>query len=233
MVSVGKFVQLGLHTWLPDAMEVPTPVSYFIYASTMARPSFTSLSFTLNNVQSSFHASKFHVHVWCKIFAASPKQQNPICSLLHYLSRFKQPMPWHILPIRELTLQKKFDLAAGVRQQKFTELFSWRLCKCLQSPFSSFGEKRKSYRSSILALDYFFLCQVWHYVVTRPPNFVQDTLLLKPASPCYSRIFSSQAVQWLKRFEHKWKQDHGIKLFLLFSSQICWSCHYMTFNLTM
>jgi len=65
--ACGKSAQLGLHTWLPDAMEGPTPVSALIHAATMV----TAGVFMVCRLSPMFEASPVAMHVVMTIGAAT------------------------------------------------------------------------------------------------------------------------------------------------------------------
>jgi len=62
---MGKSAQLGLHTWLPDAMEGPTPVSALIHAATMV----TAGTFLLIRCAPIFQLSSLSIYVITSIGA--------------------------------------------------------------------------------------------------------------------------------------------------------------------
>ena len=87
MAAVGKSAQIGLHVWLPDAMEGPTPVSALIHAATMVTagvflvvrcsPVFEYSQFTLNVIT--------YVGLITSLFAASVALlQNDIKKIIAY-----------------------------------------------------------------------------------------------------------------------------------------------------
>ncbi len=67
MGACGKSAQLGLHTWLPDAMEGPTPVSALIHAATMV----TAGVFLVARMSPLFEYSPVAREVVCLVGAAT------------------------------------------------------------------------------------------------------------------------------------------------------------------
>ncbi len=65
--AMGKSAQLGLHTWLPDAMEGPTPVSALIHAATMV----TAGVFMVCRLSPMFEQSAFAMSVVTIVGAAT------------------------------------------------------------------------------------------------------------------------------------------------------------------
>ena len=65
--AMGKSAQLGLHTWLPDAMEGPTPVSALIHAATMV----TAGVFLISRCSYLFEFSPFALNIIILIGSAT------------------------------------------------------------------------------------------------------------------------------------------------------------------
>ena len=85
--AMGKSAQLGLHTWLPDAMEGPTPVSALIHAATMVTAGVFLVCRCSSLFQLAPHAAEFVTFIGATtaFFAASVGLfQNDIKRVIAY-----------------------------------------------------------------------------------------------------------------------------------------------------
>ena len=81
--AMGKSAQLGLHTWLPDAMEGPTPVSALIHAATMV----TAGVFLVVRCSSLFEYSSFSLGVVAVVGALTAFVAATIALLQHDIKK--------------------------------------------------------------------------------------------------------------------------------------------------
>src|SRR3569833_2738815 len=85
--AMGKSAQLGLHTWLPDAMEGPTPVSALIHAATMVTAGVfmvCRLSPMLNVSPTAMHVVTYVGAATCIFAATVGTAQNDIKRVIAY-----------------------------------------------------------------------------------------------------------------------------------------------------
>ena len=85
--AIGKSAQLGLHTWLPDAMEGPTPVSALIHAATMVTAGvflIIRLSFLFEFSKVTLNIIVFFGALTCFFAATTAILQNDLKKVIAY-----------------------------------------------------------------------------------------------------------------------------------------------------